>query len=415
MTRVVVDSRGRLVGFRAVPAASREARATTPVESPDWDPVLREAGFDPARLESVTPQWTIGVDSDRRAAWLGTLEGQPAPRFHVEAASYQGRLVSFELRGLWADPAPEPPRGQLVSRFDLDEAEAKRVATASLVSLSWAVYFAAAIRAWRSLRLGRGDRRGAMKAALLTFVAVTLADLVRADHASDPVVETSLLFQILSQGMFGAASVWLVYMALEPAVRRRWPEVLISWNRLLDRRFRDPMCGRDALIGIVAGAGMNLARMLEGKRSSPLSVLAAPHHVLYYLLIAIPEALLYGIAGLFLLYLLRLITRNALLSQFALFVVFLIPSLVASGWTPVSVLNALVVSQVMSRFGLVATSAMWFAFAALSNAPLTLDPSSWYAGRSFGVLGLFVVLVTLAAWTSLGGKPIFAAVLLDDD
>jgi hypothetical protein len=37
--------------------------------------------------------------------------------------------------------------------------------------------------------------------------------------------------------------------ALEPYLRRRWPERIISWNRLLAGEFRDPLVGRDILIG----------------------------------------------------------------------------------------------------------------------------------------------------------------------
>src|SRR4029453_6199709 len=43
------------------------------------------------------------------------------------------------------------------------------------------------------------------------------------------------------------------YLALEPYVRRRWPWRVISWNRVLEGRWRDPLVGRDVLIGLVWG------------------------------------------------------------------------------------------------------------------------------------------------------------------
>ena len=46
---------------------------------------------------------------------------------------------------------------------------------------------------------------------------------------------------------------WLDYLALEPFVRRRWPEAMISWTRLLGGRFADPLVARDILIGCAAG------------------------------------------------------------------------------------------------------------------------------------------------------------------
>ena len=36
------------------------------------------------------------------------------------------------------------------------------------------------------------------------------------------------------------------------ALRRRWPELLISWSRLLAGRWRDPRVGRDMLLGLVS-------------------------------------------------------------------------------------------------------------------------------------------------------------------
>src|SRR5437870_3095440 len=41
-------------------------------------------------------------------------------------------------------------------------------------------------------------------------------------------------------------------ITVEPFVRRRWPQMLISWTRLLSGRFNDPMVGRDILIGAAA-------------------------------------------------------------------------------------------------------------------------------------------------------------------
>src|SRR5262249_52958852 len=55
---------------------------------------------------------------------------------------------------------------------------------------------------------------------------------------------------------------WLIYLGLEPYVRRRWPTMLISWSRLLAWRFRDPLVGRDVLFGILIGIVLILIRVL---------------------------------------------------------------------------------------------------------------------------------------------------------
>jgi hypothetical protein len=46
---------------------------------------------------------------------------------------------------------------------------------------------------------------------------------------------------------------WVLYVALEPHVRRVWPEVLIGWTRCLAGRVRDPLVGRDVLVGVLIG------------------------------------------------------------------------------------------------------------------------------------------------------------------
>ena len=56
--------------------------------------------------------------------------------------------------------------------------------------------------------------------------------------------------------MFGAIA-WLLYMALEPYARRVAPRWVVSWTRLLEGRFKDPMVGRDLLTGLAAAAGVN--------------------------------------------------------------------------------------------------------------------------------------------------------------
>jgi hypothetical protein len=47
--------------------------------------------------------------------------------------------------------------------------------------------------------------------------------------------------------------VWLFYIALEPYVRRFWPQLLIGWTRLISGHMRDPLVGRDVLVGVAAG------------------------------------------------------------------------------------------------------------------------------------------------------------------
>jgi hypothetical protein len=55
-----------------------------------------------------------------------------------------------------------------------------------------------------------------------------------------------------------------------------------------------------------------------------------------------------------------------------------------------------------------------FVMFALLEAPLTLDPSAWFATRALPVVALFAALAVYGFRTSLAGKPIFGRPLLED-
>src|SRR5204863_9530792 len=56
---------------------------------------------------------------------------------------------------------------------------------------------------------------------------------------------TALGDSLCTAGAFG-----VLYLALEPYVRRRWPHALIGWSRLLGDGLRDPLVAGHSLIGI---------------------------------------------------------------------------------------------------------------------------------------------------------------------
>ena len=66
------------------------------------------------------------------------------------------------------------------------------------------------------------------------------------------------MFLLIATGwsLVWTAFAWLIYISLEPYVRRWWPHTLISWARLLSGRVRDPLVGRDVLAGLLAGIGL---------------------------------------------------------------------------------------------------------------------------------------------------------------
>jgi hypothetical protein len=51
---------------------------------------------------------------------------------------------------------------------------------------------------------------------------------------------------------------WVLYIALEPYVRRRWPQAIIGWSRMIAGRLRDPIVGGEILVGTVAGVAVTV-------------------------------------------------------------------------------------------------------------------------------------------------------------
>jgi serine/threonine-protein kinase len=109
----------------------------------------------------------------------------------------------------------------------------------------------AVVLAVRNVRMRRGDLKGATRLSLFFFCMLFARWLLTANHLSGT-RELDLLLTRLSFIVMASAAVWSVYVALEPLLRRRWPRTLVSWNRLLAGRFRDPLVGRDLLAGITA-------------------------------------------------------------------------------------------------------------------------------------------------------------------
>jgi serine/threonine-protein kinase len=169
----------------------------------------------------------------------------------IEAAAYRGKPVYFELIGPWTRPEHmqpyQPTAGERAGQF----------ISIGLFSL---VLGASAMLAQKNLRLGRGDRRGAIR--LVAFVLATwgVAWFFGAHHVPN-LDEFGLFATALSFGIAFSFFFWVLYIALEPYVRRRWPATLVSWNRLLVGGFGDPLVGRDVLAGCLLGAFSVAARL----------------------------------------------------------------------------------------------------------------------------------------------------------
>jgi eukaryotic-like serine/threonine-protein kinase len=406
MVSVVLDPSGKLVQFDAVPP-QRDSTGVTG----EFDPIalFTESGLDPQRFVPAAPRWVPPVYADTRLAWVGTYSDATAETLRVEAGLYAGRPVHFDLIGPWNEKArmqaAAPPRSERVTGF---------VATVLFLAL----IFGSVWVARRNLRQGRGDRRGAWRVALLAFAAFLFTWALFSDHAPSLGEEWEFLVPALGVTLFYSALVWVLYVALEPPVRRRWPHSIISWTRLLAGRLRDPLVARDVLLGVSLGAACTYLDLIPHYllpllgHAPPVpeifpAFLRGPLHTSAALLLLLTDSVVEPMATLLL-----LIGMRALRIPTAVavgFIVLLIGGLV--GWSrsggtpaldiPLGWLSCGLLMFVLLRFGLLATIAFEFTHQALGVLPLTVRFDTWYA--SSGVLAL-LMFAFLLIWGFLGSR-----------
>jgi serine/threonine-protein kinase len=238
MRELTLDHQGRLLAFEAI--ATQVQPASDVKGAIDWGPLFALAGIDRASLQPTEPEWHWLASADTRVAWTGSWPGGEALR--VEAAALDGRPVAFQAVGPWTRPSRTPGP---------DEPGAAAILVMLFVLLL-AVVIGGSVLARKHLREGRGDRQGAQ--ALGSFVAAALWVLwVCQVHVSATVGMLGIVLLVVATTVFYAALFWAIYLALEPFVRRYWPQTLVSWTTILAGRPRDPIVGRDALIGVAIG------------------------------------------------------------------------------------------------------------------------------------------------------------------
>jgi hypothetical protein len=419
MVSIELDPLGRLTSFTAVPPQIDQS-SDTPL-SPDWATLFAAAELDPSRFAPTEPKWTPLTAFDVRAAWTGVYPDQPTIPLRIEAAAYRGKPVYFDTLGPWS-------RASQMEAFQ--QTTGKRIQNAIILFLVLALLLGAVLLARYNLRQGRGDRRGAFRLAFFLFSVSMFGWLFGASHV--PTLDEVFRFFLLgaSPALLLAGLLWLLYFALEPYVRRRWPNTIISWSRVLGGSLRDPLVGRDILVGVLFGIGWALLSQLENlvrfwrgaapKWGSPLDAwLGARYLVAHGLLNTVVFSLLLALFIFFLISLLRVLTRRQWLAVCIFVLINVVVDVSESSNPMISVsfaflLEALTVVALL-RFGLVTLATGIFVTEILVNQlPITTDFSAWYAGSSLAMLLFVLAIAGYGFHTSLGGQKVFEGKLLED-
>jgi serine/threonine-protein kinase len=307
-----------------------------------------------------------------------------------------------------------------------------RAAAATTAGLVLLVLAAAGVMARNNLRSGRGDRDGAARLALAVLGIAVAGWVVGAHHVGDVAQEVDQFFIARARAQFQAGIIWVAYLALEPVVRRRWPTGIIGWTRLMAGRWRDPLVGRDVLIGLVAGLAFTLAvraawTLLTWMGVAPgaptrmnVEGLTGVPVLLGLLLSAIANVLTTALVVVLLFVVLRLVVRWPPLA-FALSTVVLALLLGAefiAGEKPVlevafALAVAAMVAGVAWRFGLLALASMLLVNQVIFAGPLVPDFGAWYAPQAFVVIGGLTALAVAAFVVSRAGQPLFGRRILE--
>jgi hypothetical protein len=205
---VQLDTEGRLVSLSRVPSQAQSKAETAPL--PDWDSLFAEAGLEYSQWKEQETQWIPDSYADFKTAWIGLLPGFPEAEARIQGASYRGRPVRFTIIGPWL-PSDQTESPQRPLRGT--------VAILGYLLIIVSAVLGGILFARRNMRLGRGDRRNANRLALFVFCVTVLWWACGWPHFS---------FNNLPLAPYLAALVWIIYMAIEPFVRRRWPSTLVS-------------------------------------------------------------------------------------------------------------------------------------------------------------------------------------------
>jgi len=415
MVAMMLDLKGRLHYLDAVPPRIRDTEETR--SKFDWNVALRFAGFDPATLTAVDPSWVPPGFADARAAWDGVYPDRPDIKVHVEAAAAYGRLVSFQIFEPWSPQTLAPPTGA---------SGVSPMVIAGILGLLLVVS-GAVVLVRRNVRLSRGDREGAVHVASTLAILIMVAGLLTAHQSFGLNGTLATLLVLFARATLVGLAAYTFYMALEPDVRRRSPETLVSWSRAIDGRLRDPLVGRDLLIGIAVGVVLQL--LTQGAHLAPgwfghgpsLSTPLAGYDgtvgfVLAILITRIVSSVLIATSLALVYLMLYLLIRRRRFTTAAFVVVLLGIAAMVQGLSVSLVFSALAIGLTvftLLRLGLLTLVIAFTVTGWLDQIPMTFDFSSLFAPSSYTVFALIVAATLFGFRTSLGGKGILGARLLE--
>jgi Protein kinase domain len=413
-----LDPDGHLEYLR-VETERASPKEATPSPAPDWNKLLMAAGIDPAACKAAEPQRNPPVYADTRMAWAVPMPERPDVNLQIEAAAYRGRPVYFAEVGPWT---PRPGSSNTQST-------AEHVSTIFAICIVSSILVAGIVLAWQNLKKKRADMSGALRLAGFVLVVMVAEWVLGASHTSGFWEAYSFTLE-LAWACLAAAFLWMLYVALEPIVRRRIPTLLISWNRMLAGNFRDPMIGRDLLAGVAFGVFSqvlgNLDIFYDKWRGLPppipetnaFKIFTGGRIVFAQLFSTIPNAIFNGLALMLMVVILQIILRNRWVAAGAFMLIFIGQAALqgGSGFNVyfIQVIDVGLLTFLILRFGLLAVT-VYVLMQQVMSVPITTDTAAWYAWMGWLGVAVIAAIVVYGARIGLAGQPLFGKTLLPTD
>lgn len=397
MVSIRLSSTGYLRELQVVPDmfASNAAPSLEP-GSESERAALRErvfvvCGLVGSKLTPTPPERMPLVFSDAREAWSGVYPEAPDEPVRLEISWRGNSLATVRIvEERWSQASVQG--SPLVTLAQEHAQTASYLVRAVLV-------IGALVLAWRHVRQRRGDRAGAWRVATLVFVLWWAGGLLRSDAVPELTGMLRMFGTTAQDAVVRALFVWLMYLALEPLVRRYWPQTLVSWARMLGQEFGDRLIARDVLVGLCVGLGMGIAVYGHQSLSSVLGGDPAPYWInqehgidaisSFATQVGVASELLArgilaAMASLVLLVVFRMLSRNEIVSMVA---VAAIAAFVGGLWLGSGVVSFVCAglasaawAWTLARVGLLAVIVALSTGMFVLTFPVSPNVGAWYAG-----------------------------------
>lgn len=240
MIRLQLDPLGRLRYFEAMPPRDFQKNQGPGVS---LDSIVAATGLRIDSSKPVKPFRTPTPAYDEIHAFSGTTVGALAIPVQVQYAAHRGYLTSLHISYPWSVIAPDGLQPKSVGA---------RLREGLLVAGMLVFFFYCFTLAWRNWKAGRADRKGAFTLATFYLLLKLFTYLGKVHVTYDNYIFFFFL-NAFGDMLISSIVIYLLYLALEPALRARWPQSIVTWNRLLAGRVMDPQVGAHILTGAALG------------------------------------------------------------------------------------------------------------------------------------------------------------------